>query len=107
MGGLVAAWLACGRDRCDRPTQTTTIVTGIIQGVVRRPDTERTCLAVGPTQFTLPYQTRQNSHVYAVSGVAGGVNWTIAVNVFRVHSFWRRQHCIVDNRHRTNSGVAV
>ena len=28
-----------------------------------RPDTERTCLAVGPTQFTPPHQTRQNSPV--------------------------------------------
>jgi len=36
----------------------------------RRPDTERTCLAVGPTQFTPPRQTRQNSPVCVVSGVA-------------------------------------
>jgi len=28
-----------------------------------RPGTERTCLAVGPTQFTPPHQTRQNSLV--------------------------------------------
>ena len=34
-----------------------------------RPDTERTCLAVGPTQFTPPHQTRQNSPVCVVSGV--------------------------------------
>jgi len=35
-----------------------------------RPDTERTCLAVEPTQFTPTQQTRQNSRVYVVSGVA-------------------------------------
>jgi len=35
-----------------------------------RPDTERTCLAVGPTQFIPPRQTRQNSPVCVVSGVA-------------------------------------
>jgi len=35
-----------------------------------RPDTERTCLAVLPTQFTLPHETRQNSPVCFVSGVA-------------------------------------
>jgi len=33
-------------------------------------DTERTCLAVGPTQFTPPLQTRQHSPVRVVSGVA-------------------------------------
>jgi len=32
-------------------------------------DTERTCLAVGPTQFTPPHQTRQNSPVCVVSVV--------------------------------------
>jgi len=40
---------------------------------LRRPthsDTERTCLAVEPTQFTPPHQTRQNSPVCVVSGVA-------------------------------------
>jgi len=36
-----------------------------------RPDTERTCLAVEPTQFTPPHQTRQNiPAVFVVSGVA-------------------------------------
>ena len=35
-----------------------------------RPDTERTCLAVEPTQFTPPHQTRQNSPICVVSGVA-------------------------------------
>ena len=36
-----------------------------------RPDTERTCLvAVEPTQFTALHQTRQNSPVWVVSGVA-------------------------------------
>ena len=34
----------------------------------RAPDTEHTCLAVGPTQFTPPHQTRQNSPVSAGSG---------------------------------------
>jgi len=34
------------------------------------PDTERTCLAVEPTQFTPPHQTRQNSPVCVVSGMA-------------------------------------
>jgi len=33
-------------------------------------NTECTCLAVGPTQFTPPHQTRQNSPVCVVSGVA-------------------------------------
>ena len=36
----------------------------------QRPDTERTCLAVEPTQFTPPHQTRQNSPVCVVFGVA-------------------------------------
>jgi len=35
-----------------------------------RPHTERSCLAVRPTQFTPPQQTRQNSPVFVVSGVA-------------------------------------
>ena len=35
-----------------------------------RPDTERTCLAVEPTKFTPAHQTRQNSPVCVVSGVA-------------------------------------
>jgi len=35
-----------------------------------RPDTERTCQAVGPTQYTPPHQTRQNSRVCVVSSVA-------------------------------------
>jgi len=40
---------------------------------LRRPthsDAERTCRAVGPTQFTLPHQTRQDGPVCVVSGVA-------------------------------------
>ena len=35
-----------------------------------RPDTERTCLAVDPTELTPPHQTRQNRPVCFVSGVA-------------------------------------
>ena len=49
----LAAWLAC-----------------VAAELRRRPDTERICLAVGPTQFTLPHQTRQNSPVCIMSGVA-------------------------------------
>jgi len=51
-----------------------------------RPDTERTCLTVGPTQFTPPHRTRQNSPVCVVSGV----NWAIAINVIRLQIFCRR-----------------
>ena len=39
---------------------------------LHRPDTERTYLAVGPTQFTPPHRTRQNSPVCLVW--RGGVN---------------------------------
>jgi len=38
-------------------------------------DTQRTCLAVGPTYFTPPHQTRQNSPVCVVSARRGGVNY--------------------------------
>ena len=44
--------------------------TALPDTVRHRPDTERTCLAVVPTQFTPPHQTRQNSPVCVVSGKA-------------------------------------
>jgi len=36
----------------------------------RGPDAKRTCLTVGPTQFTLPHQTQQKSRICVMSGVA-------------------------------------
>ena len=52
-----------------------------------RADTERTCLAVGPTQFTPPHQTRQNSRVCVVSGVA-----VYTAHVPTVMARWRTPH---------------
>jgi len=79
----VAAWLACVAAAVDRQARKSCLVwCGVVNWppdkcVLRRsasggrtappdalrhkPDTERTCLAVGPTQFTPPHQTRQNS----------------------------------------------
>ena len=48
-------------------------------------DAERTSRAVGPTQFTPPHQTRQNSPVCHVC--CAGVNWKTALNVFRDFKF--------------------
>ena len=62
----------------------------------RRPDTERTCLAVGPTQFTPPNQTRQNSPVCVVSGMAVWIGQSLH-NVFRLQIFWRQQSRVVGN----------
>ena len=52
-----------------------------------RADTERTCLAVGPTQFTPPRQTRRNSRVCVVSGVA-----VYTAHVPTVMARWRTPH---------------
>ena len=49
----------------------------------RRPDKERTRLAVGPTRFT-PDTTKQSSLCRVWRG---GVNWTVAINVFTPHVF--------------------
>ena len=68
-----------------------------------RPDTERTCLAVGPTQFTPPsHQTRhRHEHTTKQSCLCrvwrGSVDWTIPINVFRLQIFCRRQSCVVGN----------
>jgi len=62
-----------------------------------RPDTERTCLVVQPTQFT-PDTTKQCRRCRVWRG---GVNWTIADNVFRLHIFCRRVlSCRESNSHR-------
>jgi len=55
-----------------------------------RPDTERTCLAVEPTKFTPAHQTRQNSPVCVVSGVAMWTGQSLQI-------FCRRQSWVVGN----------
>jgi len=57
-------------DKCVRRRSASSGRTAPPDTLRHRSDTERTCLAVGPTQFTPPHQTRQNSPVCVVSGVA-------------------------------------
>ena len=59
----LSAWLACVAAALHaRPLRPP-------DALRRRPDTECTRLAVGPTQFTPPHQTPQISPVCVVSGV--------------------------------------
>jgi len=62
----------------------------------RKPDKERTCLAVKQTQFTPPHQTQQNSPVCVVSGVTVWTE-TFALYLSRLQIFSRRQSWAVDN----------
>jgi len=89
----------CELSRLDRPTSAFCIGVrpAVAPAVLRRPthsDAERTCPVVGPTQFTPPHQTRQDGPVCVVSGV----NWTIALNVFRLQIFCRRQTTVLSCR---------
>ena len=87
----LAAWLACvaaaAVAHAMRPPD----------ALRRRPDTERTCLAVGPTQITPPHQTRQNSPVCVVSGVSL-VSQTLLL-VFRPHRMHRVNAAYCSRRH--------
>jgi len=71
-----AAVLSCLVWRCE-------LTAGVRPEVaLRRPthfDADRTSRAVGPTQFTPPHQTRQNSPVCVVSGVTVTISFKITV----------------------------
>ena len=75
-GSLVVSGVAVWIDR-----RTSSFCVGVRPAVALRrrtqSDAERTCRAVGPTQFTPPHQTRQNSPVYVVSGVAVSISFKL------------------------------
>jgi len=71
-----------------------------------RPDTKRTCLAIEPTQFTLPHQTRQNSRVYVVSGVAAWIG-QLLLTCSKFKIFCRRQSWVVWNPIHTAEAYAI
>jgi len=81
----------------------------------RRPDTKRTCLAVKPTH------SPQCNSIWLNSGATpdttkqscmcrvwrSGVNWTIAINAFRLQILCRRQSWVVRNSAHTAEADAT
>jgi len=55
-----------------------------------RPDTERTRLAIGPTQFTPPHQTRRISPVCGVLGVAVWISFHSQYVLYMLRAVFRK-----------------